>query len=58
MGLGLTISKMIIQQMGGEVNVTSELNKGSKFSFTAPLGEFGFTPLAQFENRNESQFEN
>ena len=39
MGLGLTISKMIIQQLGGDIGVTSVEGKGSKFTFTLPLDE-------------------
>lgn len=34
-GLGLTISKNIINMMNGEVSVTSKENEGSTFSFTA-----------------------
>lgn len=33
MGFGLTISKMIVQQLNGEIKVVSEYNKGSNFSF-------------------------
>jgi len=33
-GLGLTISKRIIELMGGEIWIESELGKGSKFIFT------------------------
>jgi len=29
MGLGLTISKMIIQQLGGDISVESEVGVGS-----------------------------
>ena len=33
MGLGLTISKMIIQQLGGNISVESKYSIGSKFVF-------------------------
>lgn len=36
-GLGLTITKELIDIMGGTINVVSELNKGSKFLITIPL---------------------
>ncbi|TNV82447.1 hypothetical protein FGO68_gene11116 [Halteria grandinella] len=39
MGLGLTISKMILQVMGGEISVNSQLGVCSTFTFSIPLDE-------------------
>jgi signal transduction histidine kinase len=36
-GLGLSIAKALIEQHGGEMWVTSEIGKGSTFSFIIPL---------------------
>lgn len=36
-GLGLAISKNLVELMGGSIGVESEINKGSKFYFTLPL---------------------
>jgi signal transduction histidine kinase len=36
-GLGLPISRQILDRFGGELSVTSELGKGATFSFWLPL---------------------
>jgi len=36
-GIGLALSKCIVEMMGGYIRVESELNKGSKFTFTCKL---------------------
>ena len=38
-GLGLTISTRLAQAMGGTTSVVSEVGRGSRFSFTAFLGD-------------------
>lgn len=35
--MGLTISKMILQELEGEISVKSKPNKGSTFSFIVPV---------------------
>jgi signal transduction histidine kinase/DNA-binding response OmpR family regulator len=51
-GLGLTICIRLVQAMGGTTSVVSEPGRGSKFSFTAFLGDVAVTPLPREESES------
>ncbi len=44
LGLGLTISKRILDALGGEIDVQSTAGKGSTFGFTIPLAKGRIDP--------------
>ncbi len=44
MGLGLTISKMILQQLSGEISVVSTFRVGSTFTFKIPITDYVYEP--------------
>jgi signal transduction histidine kinase len=35
-GLGLSVVQRIVERLGGQVGVDSEIGRGSRFSFTLP----------------------
>ncbi len=53
-GLGLTISKQLIQLMGGSIGVTSKIDEGSVFTFNVPLtiASSKFVDISETENVN------
>ena len=38
-GIGLAISKSIVETLGGDIGVESQIGKGSTFWFTLPYGK-------------------
>jgi CheY-like chemotaxis protein/two-component sensor histidine kinase len=45
-GLGLAITKRLVEQQGGRIWLESEAGKGSRFSFTLPIGNNAGEPVA------------
>ncbi|MDD2737602.1 MAG: ATP-binding protein [Methylomonas lenta] len=54
-GLGLIISKRLIEQMGGSIYLESELNVGSRFIFTVRFGLSDLTNVKQVEQQDHLQ---
>jgi PAS domain S-box-containing protein len=52
-GLGLAISQALVQNMGGIINVGSELGKGSYFQFELEFPVVSENPVKNFDQFNE-----
>ncbi|MFC3116992.1 response regulator [Cellvibrio fontiphilus] len=56
-GLGLTISKQLVERLGGQIQVRSQMGEGSEFSFTMAVDEFdgADTALLSFNMEQASE---
>lgn len=55
-GLGMTITKRLVDKMGGSIQIESELNTGSRFTVMIPLGTVE-TPENEKDNGQTQDFD-
>jgi signal transduction histidine kinase len=55
LGLGLYLGKEWIHRLGGDISAVSELNKGSRFSFTLPIFQPGVLKRAAANDKDNAE---
>ena len=57
-GLGLAITQNLINQMGGNINLESEVGKGSEFFFSIPQKVISYDKIGDFNLRHKDEVQN
>jgi PAS domain S-box-containing protein len=57
-GLGLSISKALVEKLGGSMSLTSKIDKGSAFAFTIPYVNAKDTMRESHQENSENHWDN